>query len=163
RPWAPTEREDGTRPILVSHPSDHGLKTVPTRLDLLGGRLFGHGAVLAGVDGIDRMGRLPLEIERRFPGERPGDEAGLPSKTQPDVVRDDHRRPALGRALATALLLAEAAGRRESVGYEGAQIPECGGALLVHGGFATNRPAKNERIHSISRLARFRTLSSCMR
>src|SRR5438552_18682949 len=28
RPWAPTEREDGTRPILVSHPSDLALKTV---------------------------------------------------------------------------------------------------------------------------------------
>src|SRR5438094_6366835 len=87
RPWAPTEREDGTRPILVSHPSDHGPKTVPTRLDLLGGRLFGHGAVLAGVDGIDRMGRLPLEIERLFPGERPGDEAGLPS-TPEGAARD---------------------------------------------------------------------------
>src|SRR5438270_397862 len=98
RPWAPTEREDGTRPILVPHPSDHALKTVPTRLDLLGGGLFGHGAVLASVDGIHRMGRLPLEIERRFPGERPGDEAGLPSTPETSGAgrfgrtRSDRRR-----------------------------------------------------------------------
>src|SRR5438477_8623622 len=163
RPWAPAEHEDGARPVLVSHPSDHALKTVPTLFNLFRRGLLGHGGMLVCVDRVDRMGRLPREIERFFPGERACNEAGLSSKTQPDVVGDDHRRPALGRALAATLLLVEAAGRGESVAYKDTQIPECGTALLAHGVFATSRPAKNERIHSMSRLARLRTPRSCMR
>jgi hypothetical protein len=60
------------RPVLLGHPRDHGLKAGPACLDLLGGLVFGHRRVLAGVYCVDGVGRLPLKFERRLTTQRTG-------------------------------------------------------------------------------------------
>src|SRR5713226_3394878 len=119
--------------------------------------------MLSRVDCVHCMGRLPFELEGRLTGEGTPDETGLASETQSDVVGDEHRRPALGHGREAALVFVHAARDRQSLAYSRMQFSQRRGPLLRHGVFATSLPAKNERIHSIKRLARFRTPRSCMR
>src|SRR5438093_1524018 len=79
RPRSSSERKDVARPALLVHPLDDALETHPTLVDLLGGIVVRHRGVLERVHRIDVVCWLPLKLERFFPGQRAGDEAGLTS------------------------------------------------------------------------------------
>ena len=98
--------------------------------------------MVASHDRVQLMRRLPGEDERPLPGQRPGDEPGLPAKAEADVVGDDDERPALGDTRQASRGGRERSGERRRLGGHGVEPAEDRVTLFAHGVFATRRPAK---------------------
>jgi hypothetical protein len=90
--------KDLARPVLLGHSFDDSSEACPASLDLGGGLVLRHSPVLACIDGIQLVRRLPLEFERLLARQGSSDESRLPSKPQADVVGNDDDRPGLARA-----------------------------------------------------------------